>query len=49
MGDNRYDSSDSRSWGPLSIEDIIGKAIFRYWPLADIGSVIDQDLALSLP
>jgi signal peptidase I len=49
MGDNRYDSSDSRSWGPLSIEDIIGKAIYRYWPLADIGSVIDQDMAFALP
>jgi signal peptidase I len=32
MGDNRPDSSDSRSWGPVGGERIIGKVIFRYWP-----------------
>jgi signal peptidase I len=39
MGDNRNVSSDSRSWGALPIEDIIGKAVFVYWPFDEIGVV----------
>jgi signal peptidase I len=36
MGDNRMFSSDSRSWGPVSEADIIGKALFRAWPVDKI-------------
>lgn len=36
MGDNRLFSSDSRSWGPISKEDVIGKAFVRAWPLDKI-------------
>ena len=32
MGDNRYNSDDSRSFGPLKRELIVGKAWIRYWP-----------------
>ena len=32
MGDNRPHSSDSRTWGMLSREFIIGKAWVSYWP-----------------
>lgn len=32
MGDNRSNSSDSRRWGPLDRDQIIGKAWFAYWP-----------------
>ena len=33
MGDNRTASSDSRRWGALPEENIIGRAILRPWPL----------------
>ncbi len=33
LGDNRLYSSDSRRWGPLSEENIIGRVLFRAWPL----------------
>ena len=39
MGDNRGNSDDSRSFGPLSRELIVGKAWIRYWPLSARGKV----------
>jgi len=37
MGDNRGASDDSRFWGPVPRDCIIGEAFFTYWPPDRIG------------
>ncbi len=39
LGDNRNASLDSHVWGPLPLEDVIGTAIWRYWPLDRFGPI----------
>jgi signal peptidase I len=36
MGDNRTHSQDSRSFGPVRSEDIVGRALLLYWPFSDL-------------
>jgi signal peptidase I len=44
MGDNRNNSYDSRCWGVVAREDIIGRAIVRFWPPQRVGSIDKQPL-----
>jgi len=37
ISDDRGNTGDSRTWGPIGAKDIIGKPVFRYWPLSRIG------------
>ncbi len=37
MGDNRNNSRDSRFFGPIASDSIMGHAVFRYWPLDELG------------
>jgi signal peptidase I len=39
LGDNRNDSRDSRYWCFLPQENIIGRAVFRFWPLDRFGLI----------
>ena len=34
MGDNSRHSSDSRDWGPVPQQNIMGRGLFVYWPFA---------------
>ena len=39
MGDNRNDSNASHVWGFLPIENVIGRALLRFWPLDKAGTI----------
>lgn len=39
LGDNRNDSRDSRYWCFVPKENIIGRAVFRFWPFSRIGTI----------
>ena len=48
MGDNRNNSTDSRIIGQIPEDEIIGGAVFRFWPLNKFGSVSYDEAALIL-
>lgn len=39
MGDNRINSGDSRDFGPIAREELVGRAFALYWPPTRIGSI----------
>ena len=40
LGDNRNNSTDSRSFGPVPTDDVIGKAWISYWP-SSVAGILD--------
>lgn len=43
LGDNRADSEDSRTFGPVPIDDLLGRAWFGSWPRQSIGPISRPD------
>ncbi len=39
LGDNRDNSKDGRYFGPVSLDKVLGKAMFKYWPLDRVGNI----------
>lgn len=48
MGDNRANSSDSRTWGYVPMENVIGRAELIYWPPQD-WALLHGSAALAAP
>lgn len=45
LGDNRSYSSDSREWGFVPKENIVGASVFIYWPVNNAGFIKNPFLA----
>ena len=37
LSDDRSNTNDSRTWGPIPLANISGRAVFRYWPVTRLG------------
>jgi signal peptidase I len=43
LGDNRRNSSDSRAFGPISADEVVGKAWISNWPPSDAGFIPEAE------
>lgn len=39
LGDNRSRSADSRSFGFITKDRVVGRVVFRFWPISEIGYI----------
>lgn len=44
LGDNRRHSYDGRCWGFVPRENIIGRAVFRFWPMNHLGTLDESPI-----
>lgn len=49
LGDNRSNSADSRVFGTISYDHIIGKAVFSNWPFETLGPIEEPSYELTAP
>ena len=49
LGDQRQDSADSRTFGPIQIAHVIGRAWLRYWPFDRFGVLPTPSYAAQIP
>ena len=49
LGDNRNESSDSHAWGLLPMENVVGKALFIYWPPPEWNIISHYDIEVAAP
>ena len=49
MGDNSKNSLDSRFWGTVPRKNIVGKALFIFWPISRRWGLTDRAEAIQRP
>ena len=49
LGDNTANSLDSRDWGPLPVKNIIGRALFVFWPISRRIGAVDRQYPIPVP